>query len=56
MNFYLRISGPCSFRILCTIIAWSSLISSFTLSVADGILSLIALSGGSCGLRYLAME
>ena len=51
MNFCLRISGHCSFRILCTIIAWSSLISSFTLSVADGILSLI----GADWIRVIAL-
>ena len=51
MNFCLRISGHCSFKILCTIIAWSSLISSFTHSIADGILSLI----GADWIRVIAL-
>ena len=46
LDFCLRISGHCSFRSLWTIIAWSSLINSFTLNAGDGILSLI---GADCG-------
>ena len=52
MNFCLKTSRHCSFEDLWTITAWSSLINSFTLNVADGILPLI----GADGIRVIVLS
>ena len=64
VNFCIRISGHCLFKISCSINAQSSLINSFTLNIVDGILSLIgadwirviAPSCNFCKLRVLIAE